>query len=148
MTLLTPGDFDLISVEGIDIENGRLYFIASPDNPTQRYLYRAPLDGSGRLERISPKDKTGTHTYTISSDAHLAYHSFSNALQAPVYDIVRLPDHKQIKILEDNQAFMENFDVIEERNISFFRIHTHKAVLDAWEINGVKTSLPEEISGQ
>ena len=47
ITLLTPGAFDVISIAGVDEEQGCVYFIASPDNPTQRYLYRAPLDGRG-----------------------------------------------------------------------------------------------------
>ena len=35
----------------VDEESGWLYFIASPDNIAQRYLYRSRLDGSGQMER-------------------------------------------------------------------------------------------------
>ncbi|MDH4241750.1 MAG: DPP IV N-terminal domain-containing protein, partial [Phycisphaerae bacterium] len=40
ITLLTPGQFDVISIQCIDEEGGWAYYIASPDNPTQCYLYR------------------------------------------------------------------------------------------------------------
>ena len=48
--LLTPGPFDVIRIVGVDEERGCVYFDASPENPTQCYLYRVPLDGSGRLD--------------------------------------------------------------------------------------------------
>ena len=43
--LLTPGAFDILSIEAVDEAFGWVYFIASPDDPGQRYLYRARLDG-------------------------------------------------------------------------------------------------------
>ena len=42
--LVTPGNYDVVQVEAVDSAAGMLYFIASPVNATQRYLYRAPLD--------------------------------------------------------------------------------------------------------
>ena len=55
-SLITKGDYDVVGVESVDEAKGWLYFIASPDNPTQRYLYRTRLDGSGTPERVSPAD--------------------------------------------------------------------------------------------
>ena len=37
---LTSGAFDVLSVVGLDEDGRYLYYIASPENPTQRYLYR------------------------------------------------------------------------------------------------------------
>src|SRR5207249_10174134 len=52
--LITPGDFDVISVTGADPSGQWLYFMASPGNATQRYLYRTRLDGTTAPERVSP----------------------------------------------------------------------------------------------
>ncbi len=52
--LLTPGDFDAISIDLVDEEGGWLYFIASPEAPGERYLFRATLDGSSK-----PRPETG-----------------------------------------------------------------------------------------
>src|SRR5207248_3062334 len=56
--LVTPGAFDVIEVAALDEPGGWLYYIASPDNATQRYLYRIPLDGSGKPERVTPAGQT------------------------------------------------------------------------------------------
>ena len=39
-------------------------FQGLPVNATQRYLYRAPLDGSAPPERVTPGDQPGWHGYT------------------------------------------------------------------------------------
>ncbi|MFY8088615.1 MAG: DPP IV N-terminal domain-containing protein [Rubrivivax sp.] len=50
MKLITKGNFDVISPEAIDEANGYVYFMASPANATQKYLYRAGLDGAGEAD--------------------------------------------------------------------------------------------------
>src|SRR6185503_19874128 len=40
---LTSGAFDVLSVQKVDTTGGWVYYTASPDNPTQRYLYRVSL---------------------------------------------------------------------------------------------------------
>ena len=52
--LITPGAFDVLGVTAVDVKGGWLYYIASPDNPAQRYLYRTRLDGTGRAARLTP----------------------------------------------------------------------------------------------
>ena len=52
---LTKGDYDIASFYGIDEKKGYVYFNASPENSTQRYLYRVNLDGSGKLTRINSR---------------------------------------------------------------------------------------------
>ena len=56
VALVTAGAYDVVSVESVDVARGLVYFIASPDNATQRYLYRTRLDGNGPAERVSPDD--------------------------------------------------------------------------------------------
>ncbi len=64
---ITSGDWEIVNVELIDEDGGWVYFIASPDNATQRYLYRVPLSG-GDPVRLSPADQPGTHSYNLSPD--------------------------------------------------------------------------------
>src|SRR6185503_1703527 len=65
-TLLTKGDYDVISLTLIDEAGGNVYFIASPENATQKYLYRVKLSGGGKAERLTPADEQGTNSYEIS----------------------------------------------------------------------------------
>ena len=83
----------MISVERVDQKAGWIYFIASPDNATQRYLYRARLDGSGKEERLTPTATPGTHGYNISPRGDVAIHTFSTFNRVPATDIVKLPQH-------------------------------------------------------
>ena len=52
--LRTPGAFDVVSVENIDTTTGTVDYIASPDNVTQRYLYRTKLSGAPHAQRLTP----------------------------------------------------------------------------------------------
>ncbi|MBS1606624.1 MAG: DPP IV N-terminal domain-containing protein, partial [Bacteroidetes bacterium] len=52
-TLVTKGDYDIIRVSLVDEKNNMVYFIASPQNATQKYLFRTRLDGRGRAERLT-----------------------------------------------------------------------------------------------
>src|SRR6185437_1914443 len=81
-TLVTRGAMDVAGImgmkEGEDKKRGWLYFLASPDNATQRYLYRSPLDGSANPLRVTPANFVGANSYTISPDGKYAFHNFSS----------------------------------------------------------------------
>ncbi|MEI7899861.1 MAG: S9 family peptidase [bacterium] len=131
--LLTPGAFDVVSIVGVDEKQGIVYFIASPDNPTQRYLYRAPLDGRGACERVSPKDQPGTHAYELSKDSRWAFHTYSRLSQPPLIDLVRLPEHQSVRVLSDNTALCAKLAKVKACPPEFFRVDIGSGVLcDAW----------------
>src|SRR5690606_21232079 len=90
-TLITPGNFDVISFKGLDEKGGYLYYLASPLNATQRYLYRTKLNGKGKPEMISPAALSGTHNYAVSPNAKFAQHTFSNSFTKPLSEVVSLP---------------------------------------------------------
>lgn len=75
--LLTPGDFDVIDILSYSEQNNKMYYTASPDNPRQRYLFSTTLDGQGKSVRITPMTQSGTHSYEISPDQKMAFHSFN-----------------------------------------------------------------------
>ncbi|QDT08249.1 S9 family peptidase [Planctomycetes bacterium K23_9] len=121
-TKLTHGEFDIIDRVHVDEAGGWYYFYASPDNATQKYLYRVPLSGSGKLERITPKGLSGTHDYVVSPDAKWAVHTFSTANDPPVVDLVELPDHKVIRVLNDGSELREKFEKLNVRPTEFVQI--------------------------
>ena len=133
LKLLTPGEFDVISVQSIDEEDGWVYYIASGGNPTQRYLHRTPLDGSGKAERLSPKCREGTHSYKISEDSEWAFHTYSRFGTPPVIELVRLPEHRTIRTLEDNSQLRSRIDKLKRGPTEFFRVDIGDGVLlDGW----------------
>ena len=55
-TLITNGNYDVMDIVRLDEKGGYVYFMASPTNATQKYLYRTKLDGKGKAELLSPAD--------------------------------------------------------------------------------------------
>ncbi len=127
--LLTPGAYDIASVLTVDVPGGYIYFTASPDNPTQRYLYRARLDGTGREERLSPKDQSGTHNYNIAPGARFAVQSWSNINMPPRSALVRLPDHTVIRQLTDNAVLAKRIASLNLGPMKFVRVDAGNGVM-------------------
>ena len=126
--LVTQGDYDVISILEIDAKGGYCYFIASPENPTQRYLYRIPLFKPGTAERLSPADQSGNHSYQIAPGGSYAFHTFSNINTPPITELVALPSHKRIKLLVDNKDYQKKVDQLAKGPIEFFRVKTEDDV--------------------
>ena len=72
--LVTRGDFDVLEVKGIDDKGGWLYYVASPDNPTQKYLFRTRLDGKGKARAHQPAGPSRGRTPTISAPNYKVRH--------------------------------------------------------------------------
>jgi len=130
---LTSGDYDILNIQSIDDKGGWLYFTASPENPTQRYLFRVPLSGSEKPERITPTGSIGTHSYQISENAGRAIHTFSSFGNPPVTELVSLPGHKTIRLLAKNTRLRKKVKDLDRDQVEFFRVDLGDGVeLDAW----------------
>jgi dipeptidyl-peptidase 4 len=132
---VTPGSFDVVDIQCIDEKGGYVYFIASPDNPIQRYLYRSKLDGKGKPERISPLNQPGQHAYQISPDAKYAIQTYSNSTTPNTINFVSLPAHKLVRVLENNDKLKSSFAALKIRPKEFFRVPVEPGVeLDCFMI--------------
>ncbi|WCT12604.1 S9 family peptidase [Mucilaginibacter jinjuensis] len=128
-TLLTKGNYDVVSLSLIDEAGGYVYFIASPENPLQRYLYRVALNGSSTTaDRITPLDQLGTHGYEISPNGKLALHNFSNAYTRPAEEVINIPQHQHIS----GSMIKIDPDAVKNKP-EFFRVKTTDGIqLDGW----------------
>lgn len=130
-TLITNGNYDVMDIAAIDEKKGYIYFHASSENATQKYLYRTRLDGKGKLERVTPANQPGTHNYDVSPTARFASHNFSNYYTAPVGEMVSLPDHKPLDGDKVNEAVAKADK--SKSNLEFFKVKTAEGVeMDAW----------------
>ncbi|MBR5611849.1 MAG: DPP IV N-terminal domain-containing protein, partial [Bacteroidaceae bacterium] len=137
MIPITKGNFDFISEVGMDMEKGLVYFIATPENFTQRYLYQAKLFGKGEVKRLSPMDQSGQHSYNMSPSGKWAVHTFSNAQTPPVIDMVSFPNHKSVRMITDNAKAKEQFDALGLQPKEFFKVQSENWTLDGWMIKPV-----------
>lgn len=135
---ITKGNFDVVNINCIDPAGGYVYYIASPDNFTQRYLYRSRLDGKGNAERVSPANLAGQHSYQISADANYAIHSFENAQTPRRISLIDLRTHKEIKLMEDNKELKSRISELGLRPKEFIKVDIGPVVLDAWMIKPIQ----------
>ena len=127
--LLTKFEGDLASIAAVDAAGGNLYFIASPSNATQRYLYAARLDGDGSVRRVTPDNQPGTHTYNISPDGRWAMHAWSSFQKPPKTEIVALPDHRPVRMLVDNAALASKAAPIIDPPVEFLEVKVDDGVV-------------------
>lgn len=131
---ITQGHFDIIEIESFNEAEGWVYYAASPDNATQRYLFRAKLDGSSS-EQHSPANQPGWHKYDISPDAKWAVHTYSTFTTPPIIELVLLADHSVIRTLSDNQKLRDKLRGLKRPEIDFFKVEIGDGVtLDGWSI--------------
>jgi len=127
-TLITKGNYDVEALDLIDEATGYIYFMASPDNATQKYLYRIKLSG-GKAERVTPMDEPGTHSYEISPNGKIGLHTFSNIYTPYQSEVVSLPDHKHI----NGTVIKLNTDA--KNKPEFFKVKTVDGVeMDGWMV--------------
>jgi dipeptidyl-peptidase-4 len=131
--LITTGDYDVIEFLDVDKKKGWLYFTASPENPSQRYLYRVHLKGQGKAQRLTPMNKPGSHHYQFSPDCQWSFHTSSSFETPPQKDLVRIPGHRKIRTLVDNKKLRNKLDVLKRYGVEFFRVDIGEDILmDAW----------------
>jgi dipeptidyl-peptidase-4 len=133
--LLTPGAFDILERGTVDQAAGWYYYFASPDNATQRYLYRVPLDGGREPQLVTPAGQTGWHTYDFSPSARWAFHTCSTFDTPPVTELVELPEHRVVRALEDNDELRRRSGSLISEPTEFLQLDIGDGVvLDAWMI--------------
>lgn len=132
---LTPGQYDIIDRAAVDEPGGWYYFYASPDNATEKYLYRVPLDGTGTAERVTPPGQPGTHDYDFSPDRKWAFHTVSTFDTPPVTELIEVDGHRTIKVVEANQSVQKRASSVVHRPTEFLQLDIGDGVyLDAWMI--------------
>jgi dipeptidyl-peptidase-4 len=140
--LLTPGQFDLHNpgspfgeplVLGTDEDGKWIYYTASPENPTQLYLFRSRLDGTGKPIRVTPSGMAGTNLYQIAPGARWAIHTHASFGMPPVTDLVRLPSHQVVRSLRANQRQLAAVKALRRGPMEFFRVDGGDGQqLDGW----------------
>jgi dipeptidyl-peptidase-4 len=133
-TLITKGDFDMIRPVLIDEKNNAYYFMASPGNATQTYLYRTSLDGKSDAVRLSPTEQSGSHSYDMAPGATFARHSFSNASTFPITEWITVANNTP---LDPNASVKKALESPQRSGptVEFFKLTTVDGVeMDAWMV--------------
>jgi len=130
-SLITNFPGDIIDEVSVDEAGGWFYFTASPTNPTQSYLYRSRLDGSGAPERVTPDNEPGTHTYLAPAGGKYAMATWSSVTHPPTFTLVELATHRLVRTAIDNRELLAKVAAIDPNPVEIF---------DTTIPNGVKLS--------
>ena len=130
--LITRGNYDVIDLKRIDEKNNVVYFLASPSNATQKYLYKTKLDGKGKLEMVTPSILSGTHNYDISPNSAFARHSYNSSIVRPVTEWMNFTTGTPFTMdgsITNQLAKQE----AQKNKVEFFKVTTEDGVeMDGW----------------
>ena len=130
---LTKGNFDAMTVQSVDEKGGWIYYIASPDNAAQRYLYRSRLDASGTDERVTPAEFKGWNSYNFSPNGKWAIQNSSSFGDPSRTDLLRLTDKTIARNIVENAAQRAKVGKLARGPVEFFRVDVGDGVsLDGW----------------
>ena len=129
MVNLTAGAFDIINIETVDEKNGWVYFIASPDNMAQRYLYRSKLDGSLSNQRVTPEEFSGMNSYQMSPDGQWAIHSYSNFSTPEQKSLIKVEQHQSKQLLMENTVLHSKLAALNKPQHEFFQVTAQDGVI-------------------
>ncbi len=130
VTPISAASADVMHVVAVDPTSEWVYYIAAPTKSTQRQLLRARTNGTGQPELLTPSTGAtsgGTHGYEISTDARWAIHTFSTFDQPPIVELIRLPTHQTVRVLEDNAALRTNAAPFLATQSEFFTVDVDSA---------------------
>lgn len=120
-TLLTPGEFDVEVLYHIDADDRSCLYLASPDDPRSRYLYRQSFEELDST-RLTPAEFDGWNEYSLSADGSSAVHQWSAMGKPPRVASVSLPGHDVIERHRDNANVREAISDLAPCEHEFFRV--------------------------
>ncbi len=131
-TLVTKGNYDVIDVKLIDEKSNLAYFLASPLNATQKYLFKTKLDGQGKLEQITPSVLPGTHNYDISPNAAFARHTYNSSIVRPITEWLNFNTGNPLSMDGSISSQLAKQEPPKNK-VEFFKVKTEDGVeLDGW----------------
>lgn len=125
-TLITPFDFDVASIR--PATDNDLYFIASPTNSTQRYLYKTDLKGNGNVKRVTPASYEGVNNYSFAPNGKYAKHIHQSTSEPRTAHLVELPSHKIIKTLAENKVHKNKLNALDLPKVKFTKVTTEDGI--------------------
>ena len=131
-TLITKGNFDVIETALVDEKNNWFYYMASPDNATQKYLYKTKLSGGGKPEMVTPSILPGTHNYEISPNGMFARHSYGSATVPTITEWMKLTTLNPFT-MEGSITNQLGRIRAQKNPVEFFKVTTEDGVtMDGW----------------
>ena len=126
---LTKGNWEVVSLYGVDEKNGDVYFLSCMDSPLERYLHAINLQGENSRVITSQK---GWHQIDWSEGFEFYLDKYSTVSQVPVYAIYN-KQGKLIRTLKDNHKLVEKMKEFNLSQVELITVPNDKEdQLNAW----------------
>jgi dipeptidyl-peptidase-4 len=131
MNQITKGNWDVVSLKGIDEKARTLFYTASETTATEKDIYSVKLDGSGKKKISAEK---GTHDPEFSNGMTYYINTFSSA-NTPDLIAIYNQQGKQIRVLENNETLKNKMQEFNLGTKELFTFKTSENIeLNAWVI--------------
>ncbi|HNW69739.1 MAG TPA: S9 family peptidase [Bacteroidales bacterium] len=117
---ITQGNWDVISIKGIDEKNKTIYYLSAESSPVNRDLYSIKFDGSDK-KRLFKKD--GTYDAQFSKNFNYFIGTFSDG-NTPEYTAIYSKNGKEQQMLVDNKKLTDKTKECGFTNKVFFTFTT------------------------
>ena len=128
---VTTGNWELQRIEGIDEENGEIYFISNESAVTEKNLYKCNLDGTGR-QRIT--NRQGVHYPLLSASFNYFLDEYSLLNQPAVYQMYTTKGRAMHGTLVENKLLNQRLKEFVIPEAERFVYNTNGNDLNGWII--------------
>ena len=92
---LTPGDYNVLALDGVEQQRGEAYFSRYTHGPLNTELFRVPLRGG---QPVAVTTRPGTHAIDMAPDAQAYVQTYSNSVTPPSITLVDLRNARRTVI--------------------------------------------------
>ena len=121
---ITKGNWDVTNFYGFNQKKKMFYFEAAAVSPIQREVYSVKMNGKG-MKKLS--DMPGTNRASFSKSFKYFINTHSSASR-PTLVTLHQANGKEIRVLEDNAAYIERMQEYRFNNKEFFTFKTSEGV--------------------
>jgi dipeptidyl-peptidase-4 len=131
LTLLTPGNYDVDNLVGVDVDRNTVYYTSAETSPLERNLYAVDFRGKNKRRLTSEK---GTHAIT-SIEGNRYFLDRYSALNAPPVYTLRDAGGRIVRTLEDNAGLRRKMGEYKLGKMELIRVEGAGGIkLNAWRI--------------
>jgi len=127
---LTPGNYDVDALTGVDVQHKLVYYTSVEASSLQRKLYVVNWDSKGK-KCLTPED--GMHGITPCEGFHFFIDRYARLNKVPVYRLIDASG-KVMRTLEDNKELDDKMKEYAMGDIHFMKIKGVSDNLNAWMI--------------
>ncbi len=112
---LTSGDWEVVSIAGIDEARGQVYYTSSEVSPLETQLYKAGLIG-GERSRITKEE--GTHAIHANQDGSYFVDSYSS-LKQPPQTVLATGGGEQVSVIQPmDKSISDEYAIVPEEIVT------------------------------